>query len=633
MNNSQTEIEELKEDAASLVERAEIEAALKKLKELLYMDMSFLTVSFLNTMVLKIPQERLLKISRLKMSIVCNATIEPFDLYLKAEAFKYDLFVDIHIADHYRYAEEIMRKESALYCRDNHLFVFLLVGEELNPDLYFRFDELTSEQKKENISQTISSLSGFINKVKSFSRSAVILSNFAIPALLSDSIFNHHQDDGQRAAFTDLNAKISKLALQEKGIYYFDFDRVVNMFGKDKYRDMKRWYLAKQPFSTSFMPLLSRELMRTMLPLSGKNKKCLVLDLDNTLWGGIVGEDGMENIHIGETPQGRAYLHFQRAIVSLYNRGIILAINSKNNASEAMKVLDEHPDMILRKKHFSAIRINWNNKTDNIKSIAQELNIGTDSMVFIDDSPEERELVRVSLPEVLVPFVSQDPAGLVATLQALPVFDSAIVTSEDKKRAAMYADESKRLQIQNSFSDITDFYRALAIKVFIGKADKFTIPRISQLAMRTNQFNLTTRRYSSEEIALFCSSEEYAVFWLRSEDKYGSNGIVAAAIIKKDGGIWFVDTFLMSCRVIGRTIEKAFLSYIVSLARSENIDEIRAEYIPTQKNQLAKDFFKDNAFLNMDENNGHTGWALKVKESAVSCPPWIEIIIEDNNKE
>ena len=284
------------------------------------------------------------------------------------------------------------------------------------------------------------------------------------------------------------------------------------MFGKDKYRDMKRWYLAKQPFSTSFMPLLSREFMRNMLPLSGKNKKCLVLDLDNILWGGIVGEDGLENIHIGETAQGRAYLHFQREVLSLYNRGIILAINSKNNASEAIRVLDEHPDMILRKKHFSAIRINWDNKADNIKSIAQELNIGTDSMVFMDDSPEERELVRVSLPEVLVPFVSRDPAGLVAALQALPVFDSPNVTSEDRGRAGFHADESKRVQTQNSFSDITDFYRVLEIKVFIGKADKFTIPRISQLTMRTNQFNLTTRRYSSEEITFFSSSEEYAVF-------------------------------------------------------------------------------------------------------------------------
>ena len=618
--------EKLKEEILLSSGRREIGIAVKKLKELLCADASFLTISFLNKALSNMAREDLSGFTYLKIAIICNATIEPFEMYLKAEAFKYDLLLDVHIVDHYRYAEEIMNKEGNLYCRECGFFIFMLIGEELNPDLYFRFAELSAGQKKENVIQTLSTISGFIEKVKSFSQSPVIVTNLAVPSLPLNGIVDCYRDDSQCCAVSDLNNKIYKITSIEKGIYYFDFDRVINMFGKDKYRDMKRWYLAKQPFSISFMPVLSGEFLRFILPIAGKNKKCLVLDLDNTLWGGIVGEDGPENIEIGETPKGRAYSHFQREILNLYNRGITLAINSKNNIEDVVNVLDGHPDMILKRRHFSAMKINWSDKADNIKSIAEELNIGTESMVFIDDSPEERELVRIKLPEVLVPYIPEDPAELVKTLKALPVFDSFIITEEDRERGRLYAEESKRIQVRRSFTDINDFYRVLEIKICIGEGDKFTIPRISQLTMKTNQFNLTTKRYSPEEISSLCSSKESLVFWLRSEDKYGSNGIVAVAIIKKGASVWAIDTFLMSCRVIGRTIEKAFLSYIISIAKNENVDQIRAEYIPTAKNQPAKDFLKDNGFLKIGEEDGRLTWAQKVKELNLPCPSWIEMV-------
>lgn len=617
-----TYIDKLKEEIASLAGRGETEKAAKKLKELIYTDTSFLTVSFVNKAFSDIKRGDLPGFTYLKIGLVCNATIEPFDMYLKAEAFKYDLLLDIHIVDHYRYAEEIMKKESDLYCRDCGFFVFILIGEELNPGLYYGFDGLSADEKKENAQHTIVTIKGFIDKVKSFSKSPAIVTNLVVP---QDAGIDYYQEGNRNSVFSSLNSRIYEMTSPEKGTYYFDFDRVTNIFGKDRYRDMKRWYLAKQPFSTSFMPAMSGALLRLILPIAGKNKKCLVLDLDNTLWGGIVGEDGMENISIGETPQGRAYSHFQREILSLYRKGIILAVNSKNNTEDALKVFDEHPDMILKREHFSAMKINWEDKADNIRSIAEELNIGTESMVFIDDSPEEKELVRIKLPEVLVPDMPEDPAGFVAALKALPVFDSLTITEEDRDRGRLYTEESKRIQAKKSFSDIDDFYRALEIKVCIGRADKFTIPRISQLTMKTNQFNLTTKRYSAEEVTSLSSSKDHTVLWLRSEDKYGSNGIVAVAIIKKDGPrMWHIDTFLMSCRVIGRTIEKAFLNHIISLAKDENVDEIRAEYIATAKNHPAMDFLKDNGFSKISEDGARSAWKQRVGESGLSCPDWIE---------
>ncbi len=620
-----TDIDKLKEEITSLAGRRETEKAAKKLKELIYTDTSFLTVSFVNNALSNMKREDLPGFTYLKIGLVCNATIEPFDMYLKAEAFKYDFILDIHIVDHYRYAEEIMKKESDLYCRDCGFFVFILIGEELDPGLYYGFDGLSADEKRENVEHTIATIKGFIDKVKSFSQSPVIITNLAIP---QDGTVDYYQEGNRHSVFSGLNNRIYEMTSLEKGIYYFDLDGVTNIFGKNRYRDMKRWYLAKQPFSASFMPVLSGALMRLILPIAGKNKKCLVLDLDNTLWGGVVGEDGMENISIGETPQGRAYSHFQREILGLYRKGIILAVNSKNNTDDALRVFDEHPDMILKREHFSAMKINWLDKADNIRSIAEELNIGIESIVFIDDSPEERELVRIKLPEVLVPDMPDDPAGFVAALKALPVFDSLTITGEDRGRGRLYAEESKRIQAKKSFSDINDFYRALEIKVCIGRGDKFTIPRISQLTMKTNQFNLTTKRYSPEDVTSLSSSEDNIVLWLRSEDKYGSNGIVAVAIIKKDGPqVWHIDTFLMSCRVIGRTIEKAFLSHIVSLAKDENVDEIRAEYIATAKNQPARDFLKDNDFSKISEDGGRSEWKQEVGGSGISCPSWIEMTV------
>lgn len=619
------DIEKLKEEIDS--SEGNGEKVIKKLKELLMTDMSFLAISFFNKTIKKLTQEDLSRFTHLKVSIICNATIEPFDQYLKAEAFKYDLLMDIYLVDHYRYTEEIMDKGSSLYANGTNLVILHLIGEELRPDLYHRFGELSIDDRKEIEMQTTSIINGLIDKIKSFSKCPLIVSNMIIPSLLSDTVTGHYNDNGYRFIFNRLNESIYKNTSAERGIYYFDLDGVVNMVGKDNYRDIKRWYLAKQPFSNSFMPILSREYMRYILPITGKNKKCLILDLDNMLWGGIAGEDGLENIDIGETPKGRAYLQLQREILNLHNKGIILAINSKNNLEDALMIIDKHPDMILKRKHFAAMKINWNDKAENIKLIAGELNIGTNSMVFIDDMPEERELVRMELPEVIVPDMPDEPASYVSVLKSLPVFDSLFITEEDKERGRLYAEDSQRIQIKKSYMDIKDYYIALEIKVDIGRADKFTIPRISQLTMKTNQFNLSTRRYSPEEIAELSSSEKNIVLWLRSEDKFGSNGIVAVAIIKKESLFWFIDTFLMSCRVIGRTIEKAFLSYIISMARAENINEIKAEYIPTVKNQPAKDFLKENGFLKSDENSTRIIWAQKINGLNVECPSWITIAV------
>lgn len=620
-------IDKLKEEINASSNNGEI--VVRNLKKILYSDMSFLTLSYFNKTVSNLIDVVLPRLSSLKVAIICNATIEPFDQYLKAESFKYDLLLEVYISDHYRYAEEIMNENSELYKKNIDLFIFVFAGEELRPDLFLRFTTISAGEKKDAVTQTVSIINGFVDKIKSVSNAPLILCNFVLPGFLSTDIVDNDSNGNEYGSFNELNNKLKKISSFEHGIHYFDLDGVVNMFGKRNYRDMRRWYLAKQLFSNSFMPMLSNECMRRILPITGKTRKCLIVDLDNVLWGGIIGEDGFENIELGESPKGRAYVHLQHEILKLHKKGVLLAINSKNNFEDVMEVFDKHLDMILSKNHFSSMKINWNDKVENIISIANDLNIGTDSMVFFDDSPGERELVRLKLPEVLVPEIPEDAAYYVEILNSLPVFNSLVVTDVDKDRGRLYTDELRRSDSQKKFTDITDFYEALEIKVFIGRADKFSIPRISQLTMKTNQFNLTTRRYLPEKIIKFANSDEYLVLWLRSEDKYGDNGIVAVAIIKQENHIWQLDTFLMSCRVIGRTIEKAFLSYIISMAKNENVTEIKAEYKPTKKNKPAENFLSDNGFSEISEINGTILWGKEVNELNVECPPWVKIIDED----
>ena len=355
-------------------------------------------------------------------------------------------------------------------------------------------------------------------------------------------------------------------------------------------------------------------------PVLGLNKKCIVLDLDNTLWGGIIGEDGFNGIELGHTPNGKAYVEFQKKLLSLWQQGIILAINSKNNFEDAMKVINEHPNMILKEEHFASIQINWNDKALNLKQISNEINIGTDSMVFFDDDKLNQERIKQEFPLVLTVELTKDPSDYVKILEELKEFDVLSRTEEDNKRGKMYTQQRKRKEFEETVSDLNQFLDQLNIKVKIEDSNEFLIPRISQLTLKTNQFNLTTKRYQEEDIQKFTLDDNFKIGCANVQDKFGDNGITGVFIIKKNDKVWNLDTFLLSCRVMGRGVENLILSHLLQDAKKNGIKEFIAEFIPTEKNKPSSNFLKENGFIKRENY-----WVFDLEKN-IEQPKHLELV-------
>jgi FkbH-like protein len=394
-----------------------------------------------------------------------------------------------------------------------------------------------------------------------------------------------------------LNQNIKNELGHEPKIYLHDLNSFVTKFGENNVFDYKQFFYGDVKISLDYIPYLAEEFMGYVKAVLGLNKKCIVLDLDNTLWGGIVGEDGFEGIKLGDDPIGRAYVEFQRHILALNQRGIILAINSKNNFDDAIEIIRKHPNMILKEDNFASFRINWNDKVVNMKEIAEELNIGLDSIVFFDDDPINRDYMRSAFPQVLTIELS-DSSSYSQILKSMNDFQVAKITNEDIKRSKMYLDQRKRTELQKQVGNLEDFLKQLNISAKIKKADQYTIPRISQLTLKTNQFNLTTRRYQEEDIRKFVSDDKKIVECAQIKDKFGDNGITGVYIVNKENKQeWLIDTFLLSCRVMGRGIEEALLGQIIERAKMEGIKKVKAQYIKTMKNKPAENFLSDFGFI------------------------------------
>lgn len=319
-------------------------------------------------------------------------------------------------------------------------------------------------------------------------------------------------------------------------------------------------------------------------------KKCIVLDLDNTLWGGVIGEEGFNNIALSLVPPGASFIAFQQALHDLHDRGVILAINSSNNSEDALEVIRTHPNMILKENHFAAQRINWNDKVANMRELAAELNIGLDSMVFLDDSPLNREAMRTFLPEVETPELPVDPTQYAKFLHALPYFNAQAITDEDKMRGNLYVTERLRKEAEKQFENREAFLKSLGIELTVCEDDASSLARLSQLTEKTNQFNTKKRPLSEKEIETFIQDRFYAVFHAQAVDQFGDQGIIAFALIHKGKDLWRIESFLMSCRVVGRGIEDAFLAAIAQRAREEGAHSISITFEPSEKNELARSF-------------------------------------------
>jgi FkbH-like protein len=376
------------------------------------------------------------------------------------------------------------------------------------------------------------------------------------------------------------------------------------------------WNMAKLAVDSACVPIYAEHVGRLISALRGRSRKCLVLDLDNTLWGGVIGDDGLEGIKIAQgDATGEAYLAVQQLALSLRRRGIVLAVSSKNNDGVARMPFRSHPEMLLKEEHIAVFQANWNDKATNISAIAEELCLGLDSFVFLDDNPVERAQVRQVLAQVAIPELPQDPALYARTLAAAGYFEALTYSEEDRNRAEMYRLDARRVALQKQAGDLDVYLASLQMEIVFAPFEKTGRARITQLINKSNQFNLTTRRYTEAEVAEVEADPDVFTLQVRLIDRFGDNGMISAVICRPgEPGVWEIDTWLMSCRVLGRKVEQMVLREILSEARKAGIRSVIGTYRPTEKNALVRDHYERLAFTRLDSaSQGVTRWIMSAK--------------------
>ncbi len=565
---------------------------------------------------------------KMKIAILSSFTSNGIKEALYVKCCALGIFPEIYVAKYKQYTQEILNPESGLYQFSPDLIILFIDAMTLWGDDFFQAYRRSDTSRKEWVSENGDEIESLIEKIKEGSSAKILLHNLSVPEYSPLGILENKQDFGFFEATESLNRKLRADYKTDRQVFVFDYDAFCSKIGKQHIVDHKMYYIGDMKLSLNHMPALADAYLPYIKSMASMTRKCLVLDLDNTLWGGVVGEDGLEGIRLGPTPEGRPFWEFQKYILSLFERGVILAINSKNNFEDAIQVIREHPDMVLREHHFAAMRINWEDKISNIKSIAEEINIGTGSLVFLDDDKLNQEMVRTACPEVLVPVLPEDPSSYLQMLMEIDDFSSLQITDEDKNKGRMYAAQKKRTAIKKTATDLSEYLKQLKTKVTIEKANSFTIPRISQLTQKTNQFNMTTKRYLEEDIKSFSRREDVLVLSLKAEDKFGDNGICGVAIVKKGPEQWEIDSFLLSCRVLGRKIEETFVAYIIERAKNEQAQTLVGTFSPTPKNMPARGFYEKAGFSPLE---GKKGREISVYDlnKAYPYPDFIQLIRTD----
>ena len=453
-------------------------------------------------------------------------------------------------------------------------------------------------------------VSNLYSAVKEKIQAKVILYNYNE---IDDVVFGNYANKLSHSLLFQLrklNYELMLLASDLADLYLCDLSSIQNRVGKNNFFRTSLYVNTEMVVSIEVIPEIASKTLDIISALNGNFKKCIVFDLDNTIWGGVIGDDGIENIELGNLGIGKAFTEFQYWLKKLKNRGILLAVCSKNTEYIAKEPFEKHPDMVLHLDDIAIFMANWENKADNIREIQTFLNIGFESMVFLDDSPFERNLVKQSLPQITVPDMPEDPADYLEYLYALNLFETVSFSAEDAERTKKYQANTLRLETHKFFTNQDEYLQSLNMRSIVEPFNKFNIPRVSQLTQRSNQFNVRTIRYSEAQIEAIANSEKYYSFTFTLEDSFGDNGLVCVVILEEvDKDNLFIDSWLMSCRILKRGMEQFVLNTITNFALEKKINFLVGEYLPTAKNELVKDHYSN---LGFDFVNGK--WLLNLKE-------------------
>lgn len=446
------------------------------------------------------------------------------------------------------------------------------------------------------------------------SSATVVQSTFVMPYERCFGNFDAKVAGSFTSAVASINRAIAEQSRGRSGVLINDVEAVASWEGRRQWFDDRLWDMAKAFCALDTMPALAKNIVDIAMSTRGRVVKCVVLDLDNTLWGGVIGDDGVDGIQLNAHGDGEAFYRLQLYLKELLKRGILLAVCSKNQMSNALLPFEKHPDMVLRRDDITVFQANWDNKADNIRKVRDVLNIGLDSMVFLDDNPFERNLVRGVLPEVIVPELPEDPADYVRAISELNLFETTAFSKEDTARAELYRAEAERREAQASFASADDFLRSLEMSMALARFDPFHLPRIAQLIQRSNQFNLTTHRYSEADCEALMKDEKAIPWYAKLSDRLGDHGLIGVVVLAPDEEQLTIRDWLMSCRVLARGVEQTLMNQVFEKADELKLSKVCGEYIRSAKNQMVEDFFARFGFIRTGGSDDHSHWELKTSE-------------------
>jgi FkbH-like protein len=554
-----------------------------------------------------------------RLGIVGNGTIKHYVPSLVGSAVRHGIALECVVADYGQMAQEAIDPSSSLNRAGLDAILIAL-----------DFRGLPSRGEGGNAEDFVADSLGLIDTLRAGFRANAkipcIVQTIACPPEFLFGSLEGGLPDTLRWKLGEINRRIFEALVDSEDVV-LDIAALAETVGTGEWFSATQWNLGKYSFDAAYLPLYADHIGRLIASMRGKARKCLVLDLDNTLWGGVIGDDGLDGIVLGQgNATGEAHLELQRTALALRSRGIILAVSSKNEDATARSPFREHAEMLLKEDHIAVFQANWSDKATNLAAIARELAIGVDSLVFVDDNPVERELVRQSLPAVAVPEMPTNPALYARTLLAAGYFEAVAFSAEDRARAGYYQQNARRAQLREQIADIETYLTSLRMTIQFRPFDEVGRPRIAQLINKSNQFNLTTKRYSEADVAAIAADPSCFTLQVRLADAFDDNGMISVIICRPESAdSWAIDTWLMSCRVLGRRVEHMVLREILQQARSRGISRVIGTYLPTPKNAMVEGHYEKLGFTLIERReDGSSVWEIDSSTEIPSAPMTVD---------
>lgn len=569
----------------------------------------------------RLDQEGALELPPRRLWMLSSFTTDFLDTYLRVEGARHGMALSVRRGGFGEFETALMGAPP-----EDDVDEVLLIQmrpEDLDRDAVQRFYASGGQALRTRTGEILDRLAACIDLYRKRSDGPVLVANFAPPHPAPLAVFDATSPSSLTHVLAEMNLELARRFERTPGVYVWDYAGLVAARGAQDWTDPRLWALARTAVAARHQPHLAAHLVRTVRGVLQPAAKCLVLDLDQTLWGGAVGDLGVEGIELSDDFPGSAFKEFQRAVLGLRDRGIVLAIASKNDEDVVREAMGKHPEMLVSMDDFAAHRIHWGPKSQSCKELAEQLNIGLDALVFFDDNPVERQEVRVNAPGVRVVDVPEDPVRYVSALGALADFDVPGLTGEDLGRAASYQAQQQRETMRAEAGSMEDFLTSLEMTAEVGELDAGTTARIAQLVGKTNQYNLTTRRHSQAELEAFHGRDDGTVCWLRLKDRFGDMGLIAIGVLLGSDEGAVIDSLIMSCRAANRDVEQAMVAVLCDTAQKQGHETLIGEFIPSPRNHVVAELYTKLGFEDASDHGDTRRHKLSLKDAAVSWPTTI----------